>query len=87
MKGKTSEKNQGIEMEDAIDFLRKSALVEEKSGNHTLTTKGERFLQELQESSSLPPSESSSPPSESSSPPSESSSPDDQSFSEGTVSK
>jgi hypothetical protein len=60
-------------MEDAIDFLRKSALVEEKSGNHTLTTKGERFLQELQESSSRLPSESSSP--------------DDQSFSEGTVSK
>jgi hypothetical protein len=72
MKGKTSAKNQGVEMEDAIDFLRKSALVEEKSGNHTLTTKGERFLQELQESSSRPESGSTSP--------------DDQSFSEGTVS-
>jgi hypothetical protein len=72
MKGKTNAKSQGIEMEDAIDFLRKSALVEEKSGNPTLTTRGERFLQALQESSSLP---------------SESGSPDDQSFSEGTVSK
>ena len=55
MKGKTSTKDQGIEMEGAIDFLRKSALVEEKSGNPTLTTRGERFLQEFQESSSPPP--------------------------------
>jgi chromosome segregation and condensation protein ScpB len=73
MKGKPSAKGQGIEMEDAIDFLRKSALVEEKSGNPTLTTRGERFLQEFQQSSSPPPSESSSP--------------DDQSLSEETVSK
>jgi hypothetical protein len=72
MKGKTSAKNQGIEMEDAIDFLRKSALVEETSGNPTLTIRGEKFLQELLESSR---------------PPSESSSPDDRSFSEGTVSE
>jgi hypothetical protein len=71
MTGRTRTKDQGIEMEDAIDFLRKSALVEEKSGSHILTTKGERFLQELQESSSRPAGESSSP--------------DDQSFSEGTV--
>ena len=54
-------KNQGIEMKDTLDFLRKSALVEEKSGNPALTTKGERFLQELQESSSRPVSEASSP--------------------------
>jgi hypothetical protein len=73
MKGKTSAKNQGIKMEDAIDFIRKSALVEEKSGNPTLTARGERFLREHQESSSRPPSESSLP--------------DNQSFSEGGVSR
>ena len=61
MKGKTSTKNQGNKMEDTIDFLRRSALVEEKSGNPTLTTKGERFLQELQESPSRLPNGSSSP--------------------------
>jgi hypothetical protein len=71
MKGRTTTKNQGIKMEDAIDFIRKSALVEETSGNPILTTKGERFLQELQESSSRPPSESGSS--------------DDQTFSEGAV--
>ena len=61
MTGRTRTKNQGIKLEDTIDFLRKSALVEETSGTPALTTKGERFLQEHQESSSLPPSGFSSP--------------------------
>jgi len=71
MTGRTRTRKQGIKLEDSIDFLRKSALVEETFGNPALTTKGERFLQEHQEASR---------------PPSGSSPPDDQSFSEGTVS-
>jgi len=73
MTGRTSIRNQGIITEDAIDFLRKGALVEETGGRPALTSKGERFLQELQESSSRSPGGSASP--------------DDSSFSEGTISK
>jgi hypothetical protein len=67
-----SAKSEDVEMEDAIGFLRKSALVEDKSGNPALTAKGERFLQELEESSGSP---------------GESSSSDDPTFSEGTISE
>jgi hypothetical protein len=52
MTRRTSVKDQDTRMEDAIDFLRKSALVEEIDGEATLTSKGEKFLQELKESSS-----------------------------------
>jgi hypothetical protein len=61
MTGRTRTRNQGIKLEDTIEFLRKSALVKETSGTPALTTKGERFLEEHQESSSRHSSGSSSP--------------------------
>ncbi len=61
MTGKTRVRNQGIATEDAIHFLRKGALVEETGGKPSLTSKGERFLQALLESSSHSPGNSASP--------------------------
>jgi hypothetical protein len=71
MTARTNMKSQGVKMDVAIDFLRKSALVKEISGKPALTSKGERLLYELLESSSLPRIVADSP--------------DDSSFSEGTV--
>jgi hypothetical protein len=73
MEGRKSTGNQGTKMQDTIDFLRESALVKEISGMPALTSKGERFLQALQDSS--PRSIGGSNP------------PDGSSFSEGTNSR
>jgi hypothetical protein len=61
MTGRTKAKDRGIKTEDALDFLRKSALVKETEQGHSLTSKGERFLQELQGPSSRSPGMSNLP--------------------------
>jgi hypothetical protein len=61
MGGKRGAGKQGVTVEDAIDFLREGALVREISGKPALTSKGERLLYELQESSSSSPPGSGQP--------------------------
>jgi hypothetical protein len=61
MTGRASVEVKGVMLEDAMDFLRESALVKEIDGNPALTTKGERFLRKFQGSSSGSPKGSNSP--------------------------
>jgi hypothetical protein len=51
MTGSPRKRNQGIKKEDAIGFLRESALVTVTGGEPSLTSRGERFLSDFKESS------------------------------------